>query len=114
MKNQSRELLWYEWSTKDEDGNVIEGKMHKFRGGKLDFSYDSRAKQLSVGTAPVKITTYETESNEKDIDYWLEDNKVEFELSKVSGVGITVTFPDKNKEKVKKALAETDFTYEIV
>lgn len=121
-KNLSRELLWYEWAPKDEDGNPIydedgnevQGTMHRLQGGRLDFKYDFREKKMTVGTAPVKITSYETESNAKEIEKWIDANSVELKLSIVSGVGITVTFPDDKKKAVKSALEDTNFNYEIV
>lgn len=114
-KNLNRELLWYQWAKKDAQGNVIEeGKLHKLNGGRLDFKYDFRESKLDVGTAPVKITSYETESNEKAINAWAEANRVEYKLSVAKGVGITVTFPDDRKKDIKKALEDTNFTYEII
>lgn len=121
-KNLSRALMWYEWAPLDkngnplydEDGKKIHGTMHKLQGGRLDFKYDSYNQKLAVGTAPVKITSYETESNSKEIDKWIDANSVELKLTVVSGVGITVTFPDDKKKAVKSALEDTNFTYEIV
>ena len=121
-KNLSRELMWYEWAPRDkngkpildEDGKEVQGKMHKMQGGRLDFKYDFNESKLNIGTAPLKIVTYEKESNEKEIETWINANRIDLGLSKANGVGITVTFPDKNKADVKKALEDTSFSYEIV
>lgn len=114
-KNLSRELMWYEWAKRGADGNIIEkGKMHKMQGGRLDFKYDFDEKKLHVSTAPVQITSYETYSNEKEIDGWIEAHEVELKLTRVSGERTILTFPDKNKEAVKDALDDTSFSFEIV
>lgn len=121
-KNLSRELMWYDWAPRnkegnpilDEDGKEVQGTMHKMQGGRLDFKYDFNEKKLNVGVAPLKVITYEKEDNEKEIETWINANRVDFELSNANGVGITVTFPDKNKADIKKALQDTSFSYEII
>jgi hypothetical protein len=121
-KNLRRELMWYEWAPRDKqgkllkgkDGKDIQGKMHTMHGGQLDFKYNFAERKMNVGVAPIKITSYATSSNEKEIEEWIEVYSFDLNLSKTSGVGITVTFPDDNGEAVKKALEDTDFTYEIV
>lgn len=121
-KHLNQELLWYEWAPRDKDGKPIQndedhslqGKMHRFKGGKLDFGYDFNEGKMTVSVAPVKIITYDAEDNEKEIKEWIDENKIELKLSEASGVGITVSFPSDKKDVIKKALEYTNFTYEIV
>jgi hypothetical protein len=120
-KNLNRELLWYEWAPRDENGNLlkdengneIQGKMNRIIGGKLEYRYDFNERKMNVTAGAVKITSYETESNEKQITDWINANRNAFELSEAGGKGI-VLFPDRHKSGIKKALEETDFTYELV
>lgn len=120
-KNLNRELLWYEWAArdkngnllKDEKGNEIHGKMNRLIGGKLDYRYDFNEGKMTVTAAHVKISSYETESNEKQIKEWIDSNRLAFELSEAGGKGIVI-FPDRHKIGIEKALSDTDFTYELV
>jgi len=114
-------FLWYEWAPKDKNGNPIKdengndvlGSMKNLRGGRRDFKYNAVAKKIEATTATVRVADYKNENNKKEIEQWIEENRFELQLERNDTSTLSATFPDHNKNVVKKSLEYTNFIYEI-
>lgn len=100
-------ILWYEWSKKDANGNIIsEGKMHELHGGKLNI------KNNKPTVEDIQITKYQSGTDFKPIENWYRSNKDEFDLEKINNN--TFSFNDIFKIDLLKSLEDNGISFDII